>query len=539
MQTTSSGYSSVVNASYRQINTGVSISWLKTVASGVNFFTVGTSLIAGVDILGTGDSVSLFDKYQYSDYTDKVKSWSVDRKIGQFPFGILMAQADVELDNSSNLFSPNYDATIGSGILPNRPLRISVGMGQDSFQQFLGFTGQPEISIMEREVYLHSYDVVDYLNNYRFATSSGLATTVSGTLLNYTASSGIRYYLGKLGFNTSQMQLDASLQDPIGFISVIDRKFGEVLYDLISAEQGLFFADERGIPTFWNRQHFNTTSGTGARFNYNYSNTISIDYENTPVINDVLVTAKPRAVSSVAKRLWSLSLPQSINGSSTLDVFASFSDDNGSLPVVSVTTPTGSTTDLATSFFRANDSSDGTGTDRTSSVSVSSTFLFGTTYRITLSNSYASTVYLTNLVLYGLPAEVKDVIQQNYQDTASIAAYGRNPSNNGETLEISNDYIQSSSQALSMGYQLVNQYKTPNRRYKVEVFSNPSLQIGDYGTIDPLNNGQLKNVWVTGKTDKLAPNGDLTQVLILDERTILSYFTIGTSLIGGSDSIAP
>lgn len=539
MQTTSSGYSSVVNASYRQLNTGVSLSWTKTIASGVNFFTIATSVIAGYDILGTGDSISLFDKYQYTDYTSYVRNWSVDRRIGQFPYGILMAQADVELDNSSDLFTPNYDATIGSGILPNRPLRISLGMGQDSFQQFLGFTGQPETSIMDRKTYLHAYDVVDYLNNYKFTTSSGLTTSFSGMLLNYTAASGISYYLSKLGFNSSQSRLDASLQDPIGFISVMDRKFGEVLYDLVSAEQGLFFADEKGIPTFWNRQHYTATSGTGPLFNFNYSNTASIQYDNTPVINDVLVTAKPRAVSTVTKRLWSLSIAQSIGGNSTYDFFATFADDNGALPVVSVTTPTGSTTDLATSFYRANDSSDGTGTDRTSSVTVSSTFLFGTTYRITLSNTYASAVYVTNLVLYGLPAEVRDVIEQSYQDSASILAYGRNPSNNGETIEINNDYIQSASQALSLGYQLVNTYKTPNKRYKVEVFANPALQIGDYGTIDPLNNRQSKYVWITGKTEKLAPDGDLTQVLILDERTLINYFTIGTSAIGGVDTIAP
>lgn len=538
MQTTSSGWQAVVNSSYRPLNTGLQMAWMRTVASGVNFFTVNTSIIGGYDILGTGNSVSLFDKYAYTDYTQYMKNWSVERQLGQFPFGLIMAQADVELDNTSSLFTPNYDATIGSGILPNRPMRISVGINDDSVPQFLGFTGQPEISITGRNVMLHAFDVVDYINNYTFSTASGVNTSFSGVLTNQTTSSGIAYYLGKLGFNANQYSLDASLQDPIPFINVMDRKFGDVISDLTAAEQAVFFADETGMPTFWNRQHFVTTSGLGARFDLNYSNSISIDYENTPIVNDVTVTAQPRAVA-VGRRLWSLSSPQSILGGGSFDFFASFTDDYGALPVTSVTIPVGSATDVTTSFYRANTDSTGSGSDVTSDISITSTFLFGSTYRITLENTGGSELFVTNLVLYGNAAFVTDTISQNYQDTASIEAYGRNPSNNGDTIVIDNDYIQSDSQAVSMGYQIVNQFGNANRRYKVEVFSNPALQIGDYGTIDPSNTGVRKPVWITGKIDKLAPGGELTQVLTLDERTMTQYFTINQSLISSTDTIAP
>lgn len=540
-QVTSSGYSSVQGSSYRPINTSVLIGWNKTVASGINYFTINTSLINGVDIIkgdGGSTNVSFYDKYQVGDYTAQAKNWSVERDIGQFPFGLIMAQADVELDNNSGMFLPGHDATIGSGILPGRPLKITAGMGQDNLNQFVGFTGQPEISIMDRNVRLHAFDAMDYLNNYRFTSSSGVASTFSGMLTNVTTASAISYYLGKIGFNSNQMSLDASLQTPIGVVNVTDRKFGDVLQDLVSAEQAILMVDESGIVKFWNRQHFMTTSGLGALFNFNYSNTINIQYTNAPIINDVVVTAKPRAVSYF-QQIWKTPTYQTIPAGNSITILADFIDDDGALPCTSITTPTYSANPTNTSYYTTNTANDGSGSAITSGISVTSTYLFGATYKMVFTNTSLSTIYLTDLVLYGTPAKVTNSISQHYFDQTSIDAYGRNPSNNGEVLPISNDYLQSSSDALSLATNIVLNFKDPNRHYTVEVFSNPALQIGDYGTIDPDGSGTKRTVWITGKTDKLNPGGDLTQILKLEERTIYQYFTINQSLIASTDAIAP
>lgn len=538
MQTTSSGWNAVVNSSYRPLNTGVLISFNKTIASGINFFTINNSIINGADII-KGDSsvtgVSFFDKYQYSDYTQQAKNWSVQRDIGQFPFGLIMAQADVELDNSSRMFLPNFDTTIGSGILPGRPLKISAGMNQDSLLQFTGFTGQPELSITNRNMIMHAYDVMDYLNNYTFSSTSG--TTFSGILTNVTTASAISYYLGKLGFNANQMLLDSALNQTLYYVNVIDRKFGNVLQDLMYAEQGILLADENGKINFWNRQHFNTTSGFGSQFAFDYNNAISIDYSNAPIINDVTVDGKPRSVK-VNRRIWASTIVQVVPGNGSLTVFANFNDADGALPVTGITTPTYSATDTLTSYFTANSSADGTGTPLSSAITVASTYLFGISYKIVFSNSSGSAVYLTALTLYGNPATVDNYISQQYIDQSSIDNYGRNPSNNGLTLSISNNYVQDASTALALGYDIVSRYSLPNRHYNVEVFSNPALQIGDFGTINPDGLGS-RNVWITGKTDKLNPEGALTQLLKLEEKIIYNYFTINTSVIGGTDRIAP
>lgn len=538
MQTTSSGYNSVINSSFQQLNTSVSLSWIKNLASNIRFFTIGTSTIGGNDIIQGGgtNNVSYFDKYNYTDYTRNAKNWSVTRQVGQYPFGLIMAQADVELDNNSNLFTPNFDATIGSGILPNRPLKIAVGVGQDSLQQFVGFTGAPERSFSLRNMTLHAYDVIDYLNNYTFTSQSGL--TFSGMLTNITTASAIQYYLGQIGFNPNQYNLEHSLQSPIGVVNVTDRKFGQVLQDLVAAEQGIMLADENGIINFWNRQHFVTTSGLGFLFNFTTRNTIDIQYANAPIINDVVVIANPRAIAPY-QQVWKTPTYQTIPAGQSYTVFADLSDENGALPVTTITTPTAVTLVTPSSYYIANTASDGSGSEASSSITLTSTYLFGTSYKMIFTNTSSSAVYLTDLVLYGTPAKVLNQFSQHYTDQVSIDAYGRNPANNGDVLEIDNDYIQSATDALGLAFALVSNYGQPNRHYTVEVVSNPALQIGDYGKLTLPDTSQVKTVWITGKTDKLNPEGNLTQMLQLEERTLYTYFTINSSIISGSDVIAP
>lgn len=537
-----SGYATNVAAAFRTVGFGVLIAWQRVFASNVSFFTIGTSLIGGGDMIkGGGSFVTFFDKYQFSDYTTYVMSWSVTRQMGQYPYGVIMAQADVELDNTSKLFLPGFDATIGSGILPNRPLKISASIGAESLSQFSGFTGQPDISVTTRKMTLHAFDVMDQLQKSSFTTSgtttSGAAgTTTSGYLVNNRVDQAIAYYLGQLGFSTNQYVLDQGLSAPIGYLAVADRKFGDVLSDLMQVEQGLLFADENGIPRFWNRQHFNTTSGTVA-FQLTYNNMTDLAYESTPVINDVIVRAQPRVVQAKQK-IWELTSSKEILPGTVVDIFADFQDEFGDIPVTSVDTPI-AIASATTSSYTANSSSDGSGTDQTANISLIGVYNFGKSYKMTFRNSNSNSIFLTNLTIYGTPAKVTTQIEQRYMNTVSIDAYGRNPANNGEPIVIVNDYIQDNGTAYSLAYTLVNEYKDPRRRYKVKIFTRPELQIGDYGQVTVLDTAETKNMWIVGNTISMGRNADFQQELVIEERNIKSYFTIGTSLIAGSDQIAP
>lgn len=525
MQTVSGSWASTIAAAVRTVVHGVQMSWPQTVASS-GFFTIGTSLIAGPDIIKSGGSaVAFFDKYQYTDYTKYAMGWSVQRKLGQYPYGVIMAQADLELDNTSKLFSPGFDGTIGAYVdKPNRPLKISLGFGSEQLQQFVGFTGMPEISRADRRVTLHAFDVFNFINS--FESSLGVQT-------NQHADAIIAVGLNEMGFGVGQYVLDQSLQQKIGYLAPKGLKWGDIFQQLCEAEQALMFADENGIIRFWNRQHFLSNSSTVHTLTV--SNMEDFESENTPIFNDVIVTSKPRAVA-VNQRIWQLVSAITLPPGTTTDVFADFIDDDGALPVTAITAPTAGG---ATSSYLANTASDGTGTDSTSNVTVSSTFLFGTSYRVTFSNSSPDALYLTTCILYGTPAKVTQVISERWQDQTSIDAYGVSPGNNYQPLQISNDYIQDSSTANSLAYTLVKEYKDPLRRYTAPIFANPALQIGDFVALTDADTGTTKHLYLTGYTAALSQLATLQHTVELEERNIQSYFTIGTSTIGGTDMIAP
>lgn len=534
MQTVSSGWGNKISIGKRNIGYGVLMALMRTTATGVRYFTIGQSRIGGQDMIkGSGDFVTFFDKYRWDDVSPFVTSISVQKNIGQYPYGVIMAQADVELDNTSKKFLPNYDTTVGSGVgLPNRPIKISVGIEDEYMKLFVGFTTQPKITLNNRMVQWHAFDAFNYINGYR--------STISGAFTNAPLHNVIASGMYEMGFNSNQFIIDKSLQQNIGYLATYDRKWGDILQDGMEAEQGIMLADEGGIIRFWNRQHFLTQSGT-PRFQLSYSKMSDLQWQNTPIINDVIVKAKPRAVQAQQK-IWEATNTIELPAGADTDYFVDFADDNGPLPVTSVSIPKYITTASGSqSYYATNDQSDGSGNANNNYVSLLSAYSFGTTYRLSFRNTFTSTMYLPQLVIYATPAKVTQVIEERYQDSTSIDAFGRNPSNNGEPITIENDLIQDKSTARSLAYTLVKEYKSPGKRYicPVAIQSDPALQIGDFGKLLVNDTGEVKSVYITGVTNTIQRNGDYSQVLEVEERNIKSYFTINVSRIGGSDSIAP
>lgn len=273
MQTVSSGWGNKISIGKRNIGYGVLMALMRTTATGVRYFTIGQSRIGGQDMIkGSGDFVTFFDKYRWDDVSPFVTSISVQKNIGQYPYGVIMAQADVELDNTSKKFLPNYDTTVGSGVgLPNRPIKISVGIEDEYMKLFVGFTTQPKITLNNRMVQWHAFDAFNYINGYR--------STISGAFTNAPLHNVIASGMYEMGFNSNQFIIDKSLQQNIGYLATYDRKWGDILQDGMEAEQGIMLADEGGIIRFWNRQHFLTQSGT-PRFQLSYSKMSDLQWQN-------------------------------------------------------------------------------------------------------------------------------------------------------------------------------------------------------------------------------------------------------------------
>ena len=217
MQTVSSGWGDKISNGKRNIGYGVLVAWMRTIASGVRFFTINQSRIGGPDILkGGGDFVTFFDKFRFDDASPFVTSISVNKNLGQYPYGVIMAQADVELDNTSKKFLPGFDTTISSGVgLPNRPMKISIGIEDEFLKLFTGYTSQPEVTLNNRIMHMHAFDAFNYINSYR--------STISGSFQNAPFHNVIASGMQEMGFSSNQYVIDKSLQQNIGYMATYDR----------------------------------------------------------------------------------------------------------------------------------------------------------------------------------------------------------------------------------------------------------------------------------------------------------------------------
>lgn len=287
---------------------GVNISWTKQEAVSYQFFTINTSSIGGNDFIpGSGTVPAFANQFQYTNYSQYLLSGSVTRNIGQYTYGAFGAQAEVQLDNTSLLFTPGYDATIGNYILTGRPINLALGfldedtLLQETINIFYGQTTAPQNDITTRQITLDAFDTFDYLESYRSKAQGPIAAANNGLYVNQYANVIIGDLLSEAGLATSQFIAEQSSQGPIGYYSPYGLFIGDIIQALCEAEQALFFIDENGMAHFWNRQHF--INNSAPVWSFDETSIFELTPENTPVINDVQIQANPRAVQ-VDQQIW-------------------------------------------------------------------------------------------------------------------------------------------------------------------------------------------------------------------------------------------
>lgn len=558
MQTVSSTFVTNETSSTQTVDYGILISWTEQINSSYEFFTIGTSIIGGPDVIkGGGTEVTFLDRYQYTDYSDYGLSIDIKISIGQYPYGTMMRQAEVKLDNTELTFMPGHDPTIGAYILPNRPVKLSTGLSGELITMFAGYSTAPVNDVSHRETKLTCYDGMGYLNMTVSTGSGPLAQTNNGVYINAYANDIIADLLTEAGFASTDYVLEQSLQQPIGYLSPINFEtgtnvngnigsIGYIISALCEAEMGIAFFDENGTFHFWNRQHIPDNTTVQWSFDYseslggNNTGIISYNIENTEIINDVQVQATPREV--VAKQqVWQLAQPVLIPANGTAVISADFSDSNGNMPVTELDTPIlYVSTNPVSSSFEANLNSDGSATqDVGSYLTCSTVVLSGSNAQLTFTNTYGMPIWVTSLLLYGTPAKVLQTINIEYKNQSSIDLYGINPANNGQPLQIENNLIQDPLTANSIAYQLVNDYAVPLQRMSLEVMAAPQLQFGDYITVFLNDINQTLNYTIVGIEFSQTKEDPFKQVIEAEVRQMITYFTIGVSTIGGTDEIAP
>lgn len=499
---------------YRNIAHNVQVSWKKSYLPTYRPFTIGVSTIGGLDgIASEGAVVSDWNQYQYSDESNYVERIAVERELSQPIGGVNKALADVRLINTNGRFLPDYmggSSELYTALVPRRPMIINTGFDfngvYDTIPQFVGITTKsPIVNVKERTVDLAGADFIDFLQKADVADAAMYTSLRSDQV--------IENVLTDLGFATAQYDLDYGINTIKFGEFQPGQKFGDIIHKIVQAENGHFYQAENGKLRFDNRQKWTQSPYTSPVRVLGTSQVLEVNQEGEDqIINVVEVKSKPRSKAS-NELVWKLGQPITLNASGDTEVFVQFND-----PIIQLYTP---------SIYKVYAASDGTGTDYTSSVTVKRVDPFARAAKITFTNSATTVNYITQLELYGRPAKQSEEIFYREQDDSSVTAYEE------RVFSIDNEYIQDKSWAQSYAGMILRDYAEPGGIQTLIIRAIPELQLAD------MVSWQGRYWRIYGIKSKLSAQTGHIQELKLLQRTPATYFRIGISVIGGSDSISP
>lgn len=527
-------FTSAAEGSMRPVSYRVTISFDKQIDENIDFFTIGVSSIGGTDFIkGDGSAIQEWDKYTYTDYSDRVISieWS---RVEDRPYSVAQAMATVVLDNHDDFFTPSDI----SPVLPGRPIRIYAGFDNDEVQVFVGLTQKlPKVDESNKTV---TFECLDFLT---FALDKPLEEAV------IYQDERVDVILDDLlvlhsGLSSLQLDLDVGFNTiPFAFFDK-GTKVGDAIRKLVQADLGSLFMTEEGTIRFRNRQGFDDTSvGT-----FDNSNINELTYrEQSDIINVVEVKSDVREVQDNQK-LWESTTATPVTAGSTVEIWADFTD-----PVTACDDPVFYNI-ATTSSYRSTLEDTGEGTDY-SSITLVSTDLFSKSFKMTFQNTGASNAYIRNIQLWATPAKVVSKLYVREQDDDSVDKYEE------QVFTVQNEYIQNETDATSMALTLLSFYSEPSEISVMGVKGHPALQLGDTVTSSITQGlreitrpfGILLAITKTGETItvderefliskidcQITSHGEFKQILTLRPQIDLSFFTIGVSSIGGSDVISP
>lgn len=498
----------------RRINWKVSISFDKTFDDDITFFTIGDSLIAGGDYIpGTSDVIQEWDKYVFTDYTDRVTDIRVTRET-DYPYSVVSATADVTFNNYDDFFDPNGSSEIASNVLPFRPIKIWMGFEDELVLVFSGLTERmPSLRENDKKAEFHCTDFFSNLYKRSLDEFALFENKRTDEILDE--------IFQEAGVLSSQL----SLEEGLTYLRYYAVPKGTTVLDavkpLMEVESGSLFMDEEGQLTFHNRQH--PEGDIVHAFEKNRDIVSAVSRREDELINTVVVTSEPRGLAD-NQYLWGSSEAVLVPAGEDLDVWADLPD-----PVKTVDEPVLDAT--AGSAYTVNSLADGFG-DSPTDVTISYTYTFGQSYKMTFTNGGAIDLYVTNITLYGEPFKVVDQLYVREVDSDSVTKYGE------RLYNLANDNIQDEGTASAKALQLIDDNNEYNAVTEIQVKGTPQFQLGDIVSVTLDDRYKIARIWKI--VMDMSTDVGFRQTLGLKEYTRRSYFRVGDggSEIGGSDYIS-
>lgn len=518
MQTVSPAFNALADGDVRPLKWGLFISFTKAYDDDITFFTLNQSLLNGPDILAPTEDNPLqaWDFYEYEDYTDRVIFLSWEREL-EFPYSIVSAIADFQVNNFDKYFTPNSGSPIEGYNLPKRPVRLLSGFANTSLPQFVGLTqGMPEVDEANRLATFTAFDFLTQIYDMPIRNTIAMAYVTTDVVL--------ANIFTQFGLSPTQYDLATGRNEiPFLFFERDQITAGEVIRKLMEAEMGMLWLNEEGIIKF--RPRLEQPDSAVYLFSDLNINSISTSGDDE-IINKVTITTDVRDVQEfqvVYSKDATSTLFNVIPAGGTYTFPAELKD-----PCLSIETPIfGEVSGV--SWFTADDS---VGNPVTSNVSVLGVELKTNTFDITIKNDNAFAININQMELWGQPAKqisAEPVIYENYESD-SVAKY------EVKELAITNNFIQSIDQARSLALTILDEYSEYADIIEVDVKGNPALQLSDIVEIDYQHySGDYRVIAIKNKLQ----DQKFTQILRLKRYTPRHWFTLDQSQLNGTDVLAP
>lgn len=518
MQIVSPQFNAIADGDIRPLSWRADISFEKTSDPDITWFTLNQSILNGGDILGiSGDELFLpWNYFEYQNFTERLIYMSIERSL-EFPYSVVSAIADFQLNNYDKLFTPNGSSPIASYILPKRPVRLLQGFGNTVLPQFVGLTeGMPEISRTEGTA---TFTAMDFLT---WIYDMPIRNTIA--MQNVTTDEVLANIFDQFGLAPTQYDLAKGRNKiPFLFFEREQQTAGDIIRPLMQAEMGMLWLDEQGIIRFRPRLE----QPSEPVYIFDHDNIIELETsEDDQIINHVIINTNVREVQeyqAVYSKTTSDNTLHVVPAGGTYVFPAQLAD-----PCLTVEEPDFGE-NAGVSWFTA---SLPDGTPVTTNVSVSATELRTNTFDITFSNSNGFPVNINQLYLWGQPGKkisVEPTVYDAY-DEDSVTKYEE------KVLSIDNNFIQSISQADSLADTLLDEYSEYNDIITMEVKGNPALQLSDIIEVDYDEfSGEYRIISVIDKIQ----DAKFTQILKCRKYTPRHWFTLNQSLLNGSEVLAP
>lgn len=521
MQSVSAAFTAEERDEVRNVTQGLLVSWKKdTTPLTVRTFTIGVSTIGGSDLIGVNPgSIGGPGNYKYFDETNNVLSLAWEHGLNMPTGGLAKGMAEGVLENTDGRFLPDYmggNSELFTAILPRRPFIVNAGFELDgvpqNITQFSGiFTRQPEVESREKRLRFVGADYTDFFQN-RYLDREAMWTSLQTDVV-------MEDLLVSMGLSTAQFELDPGINViPFGHYPV-GTKYSRIFHELAESENGHFYQDEEGIFRFENRYHWDSGVHTAVSQIIFTADVLDAKAPDTDHIVNVVEIKSKEISKQPLQPILNYNLPILVEAGSTKEVFFEYEDY-----VLAVTTPTNGGID---SYYLADNTGDGTGTDLTDNIQIKSISNFAKASKIVFQNVGSTQAFIYKVVISGRPAKEIHDIYVRTQDDSSVTAFEERP------FLIENPFIQNQTWAQSYAQMILNDYSAPENIQRLTIRAHPSLQLGD------LVSWQGRYWRIFDKKLSLSPSEGFTEELSLLQRTPVSYFRIGISTIGGSDKIAP